>query len=357
MKEYSVELPKKQYKKLTQNIWAKDLFDANLKVDNQTYKIQISLRGNQLRKHKKKSYTILFKEPFLMEGQHEIHLNAEFKDPSLIRNKLSFDFFKQLGVIAPSSKYIFLTINGISQGIYLQLESFDQYFLERYNFPDGTIYYATNDDANFSLYTPEGNLKKTLLDGYTTKYRFQEDDEALKKLLITINTAKKDKFDEEIESLLDIKNYLNWLAGVVCTQNFDGFIHNYALYHNSKTKRFAISPWDYDGTWGRDLHGRSLENEYVPIEGFNTLTARLLDCKRYKNKYAELLREILLIHFTKEHQEKKIEEIHNTIQSYVSLDPYLKDNWDRIREEKDFILNFIEQRKIFIKSKLDNFEN
>ena len=80
---------------------------------------------------------------------------------------------------------------------------------------------------------------------------------------------------------LDIDKYLRWLAGVVCTQNFDGFIHNYALYRNSETNLFEITPWDYDGTWGRDLHGRKLDHDFVPISGYNTLTGRLLHIYPY----------------------------------------------------------------------------
>ena len=44
------------------------------------------------RKFRKRSYRIEFIEPETFSGAREIHLNAEYKDPSLIRNKLSFRF-------------------------------------------------------------------------------------------------------------------------------------------------------------------------------------------------------------------------------------------------------------------------
>ncbi|MFB8733994.1 CotH kinase family protein [Bacillus sp. SL00103] len=31
-----------------------------------------------------------------------LHLNAEYNDPSFIRNRLSFYFFEQIGVLSPS---------------------------------------------------------------------------------------------------------------------------------------------------------------------------------------------------------------------------------------------------------------
>ena len=71
------------------------------------------------------------------------------------------------------------------------------------------------------------------------------------------NTLHNEDFEKQIEQILDVNQYLTWLAGVVCTQNFDGFIHNYALYQNSKTSGvFEITPWDYDGTSVSNLHGQ-----------------------------------------------------------------------------------------------------
>ncbi|MDI5788684.1 CotH kinase family protein [Bacillus licheniformis] len=36
-------------------------------------------------------------------------------------------------------------------------------------------------------------------------------------------------------------------------------------------------PWDYDATWGRNIHGEEMEHNRIPAKGYNTLSARLLD--------------------------------------------------------------------------------
>jgi spore coat protein H len=353
MEKYLIYIHPSELKRMQQNIWEHDYADAKLKTADKKFSIKIALRGNQIRKHKKKSYHILFENPFLMDGQHEIHLNAEYNDPSLMRNKLSFDFFESIGVLAPRSVHILLYINGICQGIYLKLESFDEYYLRKRNLPDGAIYYATNNDANFSLYTPEKKLKPSLEDGYTKKYDFQHDD-SLKRLLIVINTFPKEEFCVEISKHLHVQKYLMWLAGVVCTQNFDGFIHNYALYHNSETELFEITPWDYDGTWGRDLHGRPLEHDYIPIEGYNTLTARLLDSPDYQLMYRNFLHQILQTQFTDQLQKPLIENLQHTIRPYINKDPNLKNKLAAFDQEQEYILRFIRERNKYLASKLDS---
>ena len=67
--------------------------------------------------------------------------------------------------------------------------------------------------------------------------------------LYQANTLTREA-QKEIGKFLHVDKYLRWLAGVIFTQNFDGFVHNYALYHNDETNLFEVIPWDYDATWG-----------------------------------------------------------------------------------------------------------
>ena len=79
-------------------------------------------------------------------------------------------------------------MNGFCKGIYLELESFDQHLLKKRNLPDGPIIYATNYFANFSLLSPENELKTSLDEGYTIKYGDQKDLTLLENFIEMINT-------------------------------------------------------------------------------------------------------------------------------------------------------------------------
>lgn len=337
---------------LNKDIWMDEHVPAVLKIGNNQYSIGLAYRGNVIRKKKKKSYHIIFKKPSSVNGAHEIHLNAEYNDVSLSRNKLSLDFFDQIGVIAPHSEHVLLYINGFCKGIYLELESFDQHLLQKRNLPDGPIIYATNYYANFSLLSPKKKLKTDLLEGYTLKYGDEDDLQPLEELIIMTNTLKNEEFEEQIEKVLNVEQYLTWLAGVVCTQNFDGFIHNYALYKNGKTNRFEITPWDYDGTWGRDLHGKLLEHDFVPITGYNTLTGRLLHFPNYKKTYANILSSILDKVFTVETQAGNVTGLLEELKPFIHLDPFLNRTSDVLDAEKDVFFQFIQKRNQYLKDNL-----
>ncbi|WP_462408743.1 CotH kinase family protein [Neobacillus sp. Marseille-QA0830] len=343
-------------RELKSDIWNDDPLPASLRIGKKRAEIDISYRGSHIRKFKKKSFHIsLFKSNFM--GIKEIHLNSEYKDPSLLRNKLSLDFFHQIGCLSPSSRHVLLSINGKAEGIYLQLESVDENFLKKRKLPIGPIFYAVNDDANFSLLSPvDEKAKSDLSAGYEEKIGTKEDLLGLADFIYRLNTTLKKEFEADIPKLLDINKYFRWLAGVVCTQNYDGFVHNYALYRNGETGLYEIIPWDYDATWGRDIHGEEMEYDYVRIQGFNTLTARLLDVDRFRKQYANLLNQILTENFTTEAMEPQIYKLHSAIHPHYNQDPYLKGQFNVFEKEPEFILRFIEARRNYLKKHVIDLE-
>lgn len=355
MLKYEIFINPKWLRKLNKDIWKDDLVPAELIIGENRYTVKISYRGNVIRDKKKKSYRIVFEKPTVVNGAHEIILNAEYIDATMSRNKLSFDLFDRIGVIAPHSKHVLLYVNGYCKGIYLEIESFDQYLLEKRKLPEGPIIYATNNRANFSLLTKKKELKTRLTQGYTLKYGGKEDLEELEQFIAMINTLSNEDFENEISKVLDVDQYLKWVAGVVCTQNYDGFIHNYALYKNGKTQLYEISPWDHDGTWGRNIRGRLMAYDYVPFTGYNTLTARLLHLTPFKRKYKDILSNILENDFNSKVQEPIIHDLFESLKPYMSIDPYITSNPDVLEQEKEVIFDFIRKRNAYIKEELTSF--
>ncbi|HYK71680.1 MAG TPA: CotH kinase family protein [Pseudoneobacillus sp.] len=354
---YHIFIHPNDFKELRSDLWSDDPVPGYLKTDNKKWDIDIVYRGSHTRKFNKRSYYISFFNPKTFKGVKEIHLNAEFKDLSLMRNKLSLDFFSRIGVLAPNSKHVFLNINGKSEGVYLQLESVNEDFFKKRNYPLGAIFYAIDGDANFSLLSDlDQDVKESLDLGYEMKYGTDEDQCHLQELIYKINTLPKTEFEENIQQYLDVPKYLRWLAGVICTQNYDGFVHNYSLIRNRDTGKFEISPWDYDGTWGRDVNGKVMEYDYVRIEGFNTLTARILDIDSFRKEYQNILNQILLNEFTIENMKPKIFELYETLRPFIVKDPYKKHLLTEFDDEPEFILNFIKDRNQYLKDKLTKLD-
>nr|WP_272943002.1 CotH kinase family protein [Paenisporosarcina sp. TG-14] len=352
--EYHLFIHPIDLSELRKDIWIDDPVSAKLTINKKKYDIDIAYRGSHIRDFRKKSYHISFYKPTTYRDAKEIHINAEYKDPSLLRNKLSLDFFNEIGCLSPNSRFVYMKLNGKNEGLYLELESVDEYFLANRQLPKGAIFYAVDGDANFSLLSDlDKEVKKSLKFGYEQKYGTKQDEIHLQEMIIKINTISRDEFENEIVKYLNVDKYLRWLAGVIFTQNFDGFVHNYALYQNSETMLFEVIPWDYDATWGRDVNGEIMEVDYLRIEGFNTLTARILDIKTFRHQYKNLLEVILNNQFNVEYLKLKIQDMHSLIRPYILKDPYKKDDIHLFDKEPEYILAFIEARSKYIRKKLD----
>jgi spore coat protein H len=354
---YSLFITPQDLHELRRDVWCEDPVSARLKMKKDSYHIGLAYRGSHTRTLPKKSYFVQFLTPSTCRGARECHLNAEFLDPSLMRNKLSLDFFQDLRVLSPDAQHIDLTLNGGFAGVYLQFESVDDLFMKKRGRSLGPIYYAVNDDANFSLISPiDKDVKSSLLLGYQRKFGTSADDEHLQAFLYRINTLPRSDFAQEIRHDLNVEAYLRWLVGVVCTQNFDAFIQNYALYRDAETGLHEIIPWDFDATWGRDCNGEVMPPDYVPLCGYNTLTARLLDCPDYRKRYRELMTETLENHFTPAALEPSISMLHATLRPYVARDPHISRSMDRFDAEPEFILQFVQDRNLFLRETLRTFD-
>lgn len=90
--QYALFVNVKDLKEMQKDIWSEEAVQATMKFNKKRYDIDLLLRGSHIRKMKKKSYYIEFYSPKIFQRAKEIHLNAEYKDPSLMRNKLSLDF-------------------------------------------------------------------------------------------------------------------------------------------------------------------------------------------------------------------------------------------------------------------------
>lgn len=335
------------------DIWCDNPVPAYLFFNKNKFDVDIAYRGSHTRKYKKKSYRIQFINPRRFEGSREIHLNAEFVDNSMIRNKLSLDFMNAIGVLSPKSQHIGLNLNSNYEGLYLQLESVDDLFLKKRGLPPGPIYYAVTNQADFSLIQKSNKKEKhSYLDGYKRKFGTIDHDSYLGSFIQKLNTSNQDEFVQTISQYLNTDKYLRWLAGAVCTQNYDGFNHNYALYCNSKTELFEIIPWDYNGTFGRNWNGKEMSYNYVPIYGYNTLSSKLLSVPQFKQQYSKILEEILETAFTVEFFEPQIQYLHQNLRPYVPLDPYKKKEITNFDQEPEYLLKFISKRNEYLCNQL-----
>ncbi|RKP54502.1 spore coat protein CotH [Cohnella endophytica] len=335
-------------RQLENNLWNDKYVKGNIVTNGKTMPISIRYRGGHTRNYPKRSYEVV-------SNNRTFHYNAEFDDPSMIRNALSFAFFPLIGVPAPRTKHVLLNLNGKPHGVYLEIEGVEKPFFRRRKLGASSLFYAINNRADFGILNPETNRKKSsLLTGYEYRFGASAEKARLKTFIKGLNLLNGVRGFAFIKKRLDANNYLRWLAGAVLTGNYDGFEQNYAVYRSRPTGKLRMIPWDYEGTWGRNCYGRIVQSDLVSITGYNSLTRKLLCYPSIREQYKRILQNALDGPFT----ENKLMPIAEGLLSRIA--PYIREEGDRKRPYAEFlgesgvIRAYIRDRRAIVKAEMEN---
>ena len=73
-------------------------------------------------------------------GLNKMNLSNIYADATYMKDYISYEIFRQAGVEAPLTSYVWLTINGEDQGLYLAIEDISESYLDRVNEGEGVLY-------------------------------------------------------------------------------------------------------------------------------------------------------------------------------------------------------------------------
>ncbi|BBI32582.1 CotH kinase family protein [Cohnella abietis] len=341
-----ISVDETNYEALEKNLWNDKYVSAKMTTNGKQVKVSLRYRGGHNRGYPKRSYEVVRKN-------QAFHYNAEFDDPSIVRNALSFAFFPMIGVAAPRTKHVQLMINGESLGVYHEIEGVEKLFFRRRSIGASSLFYAVNNQADFGLYAPEtSQLKSSLLKGYEYRFGNLSEKTKLKAFIKGLNTYNGKRGEAFLSSSLDVDNYLRWLAGAVLTGNYDGFEQNYAIYRSSKTRRFRMIPWDYEGTWGRNCYGKLVDSDLVKVTGYNYLTSKLLEYPSFTRRYKTILQSALNGPFTEKKLMPIVEGMLKKVSSYVREDSTRRWSYGDFLGESSVIRQYIKERRAIIKAEI-----
>ena len=78
-------------------------------------------------------------------GLNKLNLNNLYADATFMKDYISYEIFRQAGVAAPLTSYVWLTVNGKAQGLYLAIEDISESYLTRTNDGEGELYKPETD--------------------------------------------------------------------------------------------------------------------------------------------------------------------------------------------------------------------
>ncbi|MEX1366847.1 MAG: CotH kinase family protein, partial [Nannocystaceae bacterium] len=175
-------------------------------------------------------------------GLEGLTLNSMVVDGSMLREWIGFRLFRELGVPAPMAGYAEVYLDGEPYGLYLNLEPYDDEFLER-----------VFDDPSGNLYESD---RSSDVDGDVDRWDQDEgEDDSRDDLRVLAELATREGHDVFYgdEAVIDMPHLLGFMAGETIMGHFDGHIggHNFFIYHEPSADRWSYLPWSLDQTVSR----------------------------------------------------------------------------------------------------------
>ena len=150
--EINIEIAEDDWNELLENPTDKTKYKANLTIDGEKYsEVSFATKGNTSLSEVASDSTTdrySFKINFdkyvddqTYYGLDKLNLNNVMSDATYMKDYLSYHFMNEMGVAAPLSSYVKVSVNGEARGLYVAIEGVSDSFLERnYGDEEGDLY-------------------------------------------------------------------------------------------------------------------------------------------------------------------------------------------------------------------------
>ncbi|MBT3209619.1 MAG: T9SS type A sorting domain-containing protein [Bacteroidetes bacterium] len=266
-----------------------------------------------------------------IEGYGTLKLSNGFKDPSLIRETMSYEIARKY-MPASLSNYANVYINGTHLGLYTSNQDVDKNFMRTHFYSDENVRFK-GEISSGGMPGSMGGVWEyfgTDSSSYYSKYAIESDygwDELID-FLDTLNN-----YNTSVDQVLNIDRHLWFLAFSNLFVNLDGPINNpqnHYIYKDDNGRMNPI-PWDLNESFGvftsleggGNLGTTQLQqlNPYLNLTSSDhPIISKILSNTSYKRMYVAHMKTIIEENFSNSLYLTRALEIQNIIDSDVQAD-------------------------------------
>ncbi|NOQ26744.1 MAG: spore coat protein [Bacteroidales bacterium] len=281
-------------------------------------------------------------------GFQKIAFSNNYDDQSFLHEKVAADIFRDAGLKAPQTAYYQIFVDygdePIYFGLYTATEIVEDAMLEsQFGSNAGNCYKPENEAATFAY----GTFNSTDFDLKTNEdFADYSDVEALYDILHSgLRTSNTEQWKTKLETILDVDNFLKWLATNTVIQNWDTYgvmSHNYYLYTNPYTNKIVWIPWDNnEALYGGKREPLSFSMNEV---GNNwPLIRYLINIPEYETLYENYLEDVINDAFEPSKVKDTYSYYHNLIYDYVIGSEAEQIGYTFLKSSSDFTNSINEQ--------------
>lgn len=194
-------------------------------------------------------------------GFSQLSLANNFKDISLMREKIADDLLREFGVPAAKSAFYRVYVDHgdgpVYFGLYTMVEIiFDKFLKEEFGDGSGNCYKAEGDHQEGMAGGASWDMMQFMND-YPNDFEIKSEGFTDLSDLVDMFNALTDPsrnsdpatWRVNLETVFNVDGFLKWLAANTVMENWDTYgraPHNYYLYHNPVDGKIHWIPWDHN---------------------------------------------------------------------------------------------------------------
>jgi spore coat protein H len=230
-------------------------------------------------------------------GFRQLSLKNNFDDPSMVREKVGSDLFREFGLVSPRTAFCVVYLDHGTgpeyHGVYTLVEEVDDTVLDsQYGNSEGNLYKPEGPAASFA----EGSYNQMQMEKKNNEELADYSDVyALYEILHAPDRiSDTEAWKNALCKLLDVDRFLKWLAANIAMQNWDTYgisPHNYYLYHHPWDGLIHWIPWDNNEALKEGKRGGALSLSLEEVGNNWPLIHYLVDIPEYRQVYEDYLLE------------------------------------------------------------------
>lgn len=185
-----------------------------------------------------------------LEGMTTLNFTFEDHERFVVAEPMAYALHRSSGVPAARTEFVRLTFDDRLLGYHLMIEQPNKAFLKQRGRPTDGHLYKLQWFGNGIMQQHE---KKT---------RVAEGHGDLVQLVNQLSKSRGEAQWQVIKTNFNVEEVLGYFAVSSLTAYWDGFFNNYFTYHDVRSGRWELYPWDLDKAWGyHDMVGNGIFTE------------------------------------------------------------------------------------------------
>ena len=345
---HTVDIRIEDWEGFLENASEEEYSECDVEIDGEVFSsVGLRAKGNNslrlveefgLKRYSLKLEFDHFQDGSTYYGLDKLSLDSSYQDNSYLKNYLAYDMMEYMGVPAPLTSYVWVTVNGEDWGLFLAVEEPEEAFARRnYGADHGQLYkpdYRSLEAENSDVALKYTSDDPADYDNIFRNAKFDIDSEDQERLISALKILSE---GEELEEAVNVDEVLRYFTVQVFTVNLDSYLgrtgHNYFLYEEDGI--LSILPWDYNlafATYSLGMPDPVNDAELYVNYPIDTPAAggimmnrplyhNLMKNDRYFARYHEYFDQFIREYFESGLFERKVAETTKIIAPYVEKDP------------------------------------